>query len=300
MQTSKQAKQLEGQEQVSPDSDNNGYHTKPAALTHQNLALFNKMEGTQASMFRSLDEATTTTISTISSGFVKKAHQNGILDPYNSKPPTNIDEICRQYARSRTTPPPTQKEHRGYARIIERAKNKASIFMKASQTLLKEENPEEDYMKVYDEPLTAFPANVGFNNGLSTPKPNFIEGLTAHKFNPFPIETIKGAILYQDDPFPVILPHIAGEWKARGKNMATAEWQVAYNGAAFVYARNQALSYLGKPDLPGHAEVRTFTSDGEIINFYAHYAAPSADDGKLKYHQYRYASVNVSSYIRRL
>ncbi len=69
MQTAKHAKQLEGQEQVFPDSDDNGYQLKPTPLTRQNLALLNKVEGTQASTPRDLDEATMKTISTTSSSF---------------------------------------------------------------------------------------------------------------------------------------------------------------------------------------------------------------------------------------
>ncbi len=41
----------------------------------------------------------------------------------------------------------------------------------------------------------------------------------AEKFGLFPIETIKAAVLYEDDPASVTLPHIAGEWKGRGKNI---------------------------------------------------------------------------------
>ncbi len=158
--------------------------------------------------------------------------------------------------------------------------------------MLKKHENIDSYRTVFDQSLTGFPAKAGFNEGLSAPQPDFLEGLKAAEFRPFPIGTIKGAIFYKDDPISVTLPHIAGEWKARGKNMVTTELQAAYDGAALVYARNQALAYLEKPDPPGHAAVRTFTSDGTLVNFYAHYAAPSAD-GKLEYHQHEYASINV-------
>jgi hypothetical protein len=87
-------------------------------------------------------------------------------------------------------------------------------------------------------------------------------------------------VLFKDDPFSVTLPHIAGEWKGRGKDMAEAKMQSAYDGAALVYARNQALSYVGEPDPPGHAQVATFTTDGTTINFFAHYAEAS-EEGML-------------------
>jgi hypothetical protein len=75
--------------------------------------------------------------------------------------------------------------------------------------------------------------------------------------------------------------------------MEEARLQSAYDGAALVYARNQALSLISKPDPPGHAEVRTFSTDGTNVNFYAHYAALLDEDGTVKYHQYQYASANI-------
>jgi len=72
--------------------------------------------------------------------------------------------------------------------------------------------------------------------------------------------------------------------------MEEARMQSAYNRAALVHARNQALSYIGKPNPPSHAEVTTFTTDGTNLNFFTHYAAPSKKDGTLEYHQYHYAS----------
>lgn len=74
--------------------------------------------------------------------------------------------------------------------------------------------------------------------------------------------------------------------------MDEARLQSSYNGAALLYARNQALSYLGKPDRDGHAKVTTFTTDGTNLNMYAHYAAPS-EDGTLEYHQYPIKSANL-------
>jgi hypothetical protein len=76
--------------------------------------------------------------------------------------------------------------------------------------------------------------------------------------------------------------------------MDEAKVQSAYDGAALTYARNQALSYLGNPDPPGHAEVATFTTDGTNINFFAHYAAVS-EDGVLEYHQYPVTSTNLTN-----
>jgi hypothetical protein len=149
------------------------------------------------------------------------------------------------------------------------------------------------YKRVFNQAFTGFPKDVGFNNNLSAPQPDFVEGVRMQEYRPFPVdEYINGAVLYKDNPGSVTLSHLTGEWKGSGKDMDKARLQSAYDGAALVYARNQALSYLEKPDPAGHAEVTTFTTDGTNLNFYAHYAAMS-EEGMLEYHQYQYASENV-------
>ncbi|KAM5362363.1 hypothetical protein ACJZ2D_012568 [Fusarium nematophilum] len=75
--------------------------------------------------------------------------------------------------------------------------------------------------------------------------------------------------------------------------MREATAQAAYDGAALVFTRNQALSYLGKPRPLGHAEITTFATDGTNINFYAHYAT-LGEDGRIEYYQHQYASANIT------
>ncbi|KAK3902572.1 hypothetical protein C8A05DRAFT_44022 [Staphylotrichum tortipilum] len=137
--------------------------------------------------------------------------------------------------------------------------------------------------------------HVGLNNRLPAPEPDFVEGLEMKAFRPHPFATtqVSGATLYQDDTCSVTLPHLAGEWKRDEGGMDKAIQQSAYVGAALVYAMNQPLSLIGKPDLPGHAVVRTFASEGNHLSFFAHYAAPSEEDGSTEYYQFRYASVEI-------
>jgi hypothetical protein len=149
------------------------------------------------------------------------------------------------------------------------------------------------YNQAFNQTFTGFPQNAGFNNGLSAPQPDFVEGLEKKEFRPFPVdEDVGGAVLYKDNPFSITLPHLAGEWKGREKDIKKAWLQSAYDGAALVYGRNQALSYRGKSDPPGHAEFTTFTTDGTNLIMFAHYAAPS-EDGTLKYHQYPIENTNL-------
>jgi len=195
-----------------------------------------------------------------------QAQMNGMLHPVSSKPPTNLEDKREQFARSRETASPPEPAYDCYANTVARAPNEATMVVEVSRQLLKTYD-DKDYTSAFSQAFTGFPRNVGFNNGLSAPQPDFVEGTQMQEYLPFPVhEHVDGAVLYKDKPFSMTLPHLAGEWKARGKNMEEARLQSAYDGAALVYSRNQALSYIGKADPPGHAEVTTFATDGTTLN----------------------------------
>ncbi|KAI9861737.1 MAG: hypothetical protein M1813_005086 [Trichoglossum hirsutum] len=289
--------------QIGSDVDDSEPQLERAWLTRKNLALFNKMakkkEANKASASApqesTVEPSMTKTTSTTSSGFAIQAYNNGILDPLHSKPPTNLEDIQKRYARSRKTVSPSESVHGTYVHRVGSAVNEATMVVEVGGRLLKEYE-DRGYQRAFNQAFTGFSKDVGFNNDLSAPQPDFVEGLEMQEYRPFPVNKhISGAILYKDSPSSLTLPHLAGEWKGRGKDMEEARLQSAYDGAALVYARNQALSYIGKPDPPGHAEVTTFTTDGANLNFFAHYAAPS-EDGMLEYHQYPCESVNLKKY----
>ncbi|KAK0703571.1 hypothetical protein B0T26DRAFT_681229 [Lasiosphaeria miniovina] len=243
------------------DGDNGERQLKRAQLTRENLTLFNKMARKKGSKkgstyYDSADESITTrAISTTSSRFDIRAYQNGIRDPLSSKLPTNIKGIVEKYAQSRETASPTDSEYKFYARAVSKAGNEAAVAGEVTEELLKKCR-DDSYKRSFNQAFTAFPKNK---------RPTNLR-------------------VYQGRP---------GEWEGPDVDISKATRQSGHDGAALVYARNQALSYIGKPDPPGHAEITTFTTDGTNLNFYAHYATPSGDNGKLEYHQYQYASVNV-------
>lgn len=279
--------------QIDHDNSNDEPRRKRVRLTRKNLAEFNKM--TKKKTTDPSDGSSTntkTTLTTVSS-FVVKTRDNGILPLLSSKLPTNLEDIRRRHAKSRATASPPESEYERYTNKVKKAGNEATVVVEVSARLLKEYD--DGYNRAYSRPFTGLPKNNGFNDGLSTPQPDFVEGLEIEQYRPFPVNKhLPGAALYQDDPYSLALPHVAGEWKGPNGSMREAELQSAYDGAALVYARNQALAHMGKSDPLGHAEVTTFTTDGTNLNMYAHYAIPSAEDeGTLEYHQYRYASANV-------
>ncbi|UPK90959.1 hypothetical protein LCI18_001894 [Fusarium solani-melongenae] len=284
------------------DSNNEGEHQpKRTRLTREALALFNKMGAKKgkkaaapASLATTVASSTTKTTSTTMAGFAMQAMENGILKPHQSKPPVNLGDIQERYALSRGTASPTESMYRDYINTVGKNPNEATTTFEFGGQLMKR-YPNENYDLAINRVFTGLPEDVGFNKGLSAPQPDFVEGLTMEEFRSVPnVGQINGAILYKDVTSSVILPHLAGEFKKPGKDMEQARLQSAYDGAALVSGRNQALNSIGEPSTAGHAKITTFTTDGANLNLFAHYATPS-EDGTAKYHQYYISSTNLTS-----
>ncbi len=98
-----------------------------------------------------------------------------------------------------------------YVDRVEGAGNEATVVIHTSELL---KRYPKGYRQAYNRAFTNLPGDVGFNNGLSAPQPDFVEGLEAEEYRPFPADDcVPGAALYRDDPRSITLPHIAGEWK---------------------------------------------------------------------------------------
>ncbi|KAK3366698.1 hypothetical protein B0T24DRAFT_681899 [Lasiosphaeria ovina] len=298
-------------EQVSPatrlrkrqiSSDGNDKHQpKLARLMRRNLTLFNKitkkMGANKASArLDSTAESSTTqakTISTTSSGLETQATKNGILLSSNSKPPENAKGLVDHLNRSRRTASPTESVYEDYVNTVTKVANEATTSHETAPLL--KGYRDRGYSRAWNQAFTAYPKNVGFNNGLSAPpQPDFVQGFRQLEFEPFPVsEELDSAVLFNDDQNSLALPHFAGEWKGPGNDMDQAALRSAYDGAALVHSRNEALAYMGKSDPAGHASVLTVTTDGRAVNVFGHYAAPSAGGDKPKYHQYRLTTAHM-------
>ena len=89
------------------------------------------------------------------SGFTIQANKNGIPNPISSKPPINLENICKQVAGSRKTALPPELAYKRYARTVATAPNKAAIVIKVSGRLLKELD-NKGYKKYLTRHLLAF------------------------------------------------------------------------------------------------------------------------------------------------
>lgn len=282
----------------------------PFPLTERNLKAFTKLHnigrpkkvktsngpkatGSDPKSLQPSDSKTSSkTKSTTDPNFPLLAHANGILNPAHSKPPGNLRDLEERLDKSRDSQSPSESQFWTFARKVKEAPNEASIFPHTF-TMLKDDDI-NGYDRVINQAFSEFPKNVGLNNGLSAAQPDIVEGLRLEEFDPFPIrEELCGAAVPTPERDPPTLPHLAGELKGPAKDMILAETQAAYDGAFMVYGRNRARSYLDCPDPTGHAYVQTFTTDGTILNTFAHYADKST--GRVKYHQYSTSSSFVVS-----
>ncbi|KAJ4320526.1 hypothetical protein N0V84_005812 [Fusarium piperis] len=277
---------------------------KPSRLTRKNLRLHEKMARTTklgaASEFGKSKSASSSTSkttksdktkSTTASGFREQAIANGILAPRRSKPTRNAEETLERFNRSRETASPTESQYRRYCGKIETAGNEAAVMTRMLPLL---KDYDDTYNMDSNRAFSALPKDLGFNDGLSAPQPDFVEGLTKEEFLPVDPAIIQGAVLFKDDATSTTLPHLAGEWKSRSGDMDEATLQSGYDGAAMVYGRNQAREYLGEPDPPSHSAITTFISNGEHISFFAHHALPTGEDGAVEYHQYRLTRTDLT------
>jgi hypothetical protein len=282
---------------------------RPAPLSERNLTLFDKMGRRDKGKGYGLDRgrgpskgassestsdksSTTKTLSATASGFAMQATKNGILDPSRSDPPANIDEIRAWHERARETPSPTKTEFEYYAHLVGGAQNEQTTLVQTAPRILKDAM-KKGYTQVFNQAWTAYDKDASFSQGLSAPQPDFAEGLEYPEFLPVPVdEQLAGAVVQNDNPRSLVLPHLAGEWTGSGRDMDEAQRQAAYDGAAMVSGRNEALALMGQTDPPGHSEVTTFATDGIQLNYYTHHATVS-EHGTLKYHQYQFASENI-------
>ncbi|KAG6353680.1 hypothetical protein INS49_005389 [Diaporthe citri] len=241
-------------------------------------------------------------ISTTSEGFENRALDNGVLDAVRSGKQAVVDsDAKKKLLASRGSASPTQSQYNKFAdRIVEASNEQGTIAVYSKYIFQDTEDTHFDigYRRKEDKMWIEFPKNVGFNNGLSAPKPDMIEGFSRDTFPPT-IEHIKASRLVKDEPRYVALPHVAVEYKAREKSLHKAKVQAGYDGAAMVYGRNEALKYIGKADPPRQPAVLTATTIGQEWNVYGHYAHPNDSTGKEEYYQCRMAGgsmENLSEY----
>ena len=224
--------------------------------------------------------------------FPEIAINNGILAPMDSTNPSNFDEIFGYLNRPRESASPELDEYKQYLFDTATAENEDSV-MQPVIGLLKKYN-DGSYRSAYNQQFIEYPDNVGFNNGLSAPKPDLVQGINLQDFKPYPArEKLGGSAVPTPSKYAITLAHMAGEFKKPGGNLIQAQEQAAYDAASLVYGRNRALASMGKADTLATAHVGTFISDGTHIITSAHFATTGAS-GETVYQQKPTTDTNMN------
>jgi len=221
-------------------------------------------------------------------------YYNGLRNPAQSKAPSNLEELRKLHRAAMLAMPPqdVQDAWAIYKCHLDAADDKVTRLYQITAGLVGRIS-DPFYHQVFCRRFSRLPSHLGFNNFLEPPKPSIVEGPNLSEFGPFPIHRLHSAVLYKNSSSSLALAHLAGETTQPG-GMARAIEKCAYVGAALVYARNQALDYLGIMDVPGSAHVITFATDGNTIDFFAHFSTPVAPSrNEMEYHQYRLNSIKI-------
>lgn len=221
-------------------------------------------------------------VSTTDPQFARIAEENGILDRFDSIDPVNFDEVRTRLEQSRNSPAPDLQEFEDFRKRIQLSQNEQGVAQAIMPLLCRRTG--EGYTQIYDQKFSMFPSNVGFNDGLSSAKPDFIEAYTVSKFKPYPlIRRLGGSAVPVPGGRPIALAHIAGEFKRLSGDMECAMCQAAYDAATLIYGRQQACLAIGKPDEAKITCVGTFVSNGDQVHISVHYATNHAS-GQTVYH----------------
>lgn len=223
---------------------------------------------------------------------------NGVLDALRSgKEVVDDANVKKRLLASRGSASPTQSQYNEFAdRVVEASNEQETTAVYSKYIFQDTEDVYFDigYRRKEDKMWTEFPKNVGFNNGLSAPMPDMIEGFLRDTFPPT-IEHIRSSKIVRDEPRYIAFPHMAVELESREKSLYEAKVRAGFDGAAMVYSRNEALRFIGKADPPRQPAVLTATTLGQEWNVYAHYAHPNDVTGKEEYYQCRMAGGSMEN-----
>ncbi|KAL6713040.1 hypothetical protein ACLMJK_009436 [Lecanora helva] len=274
-------------ERVSCKSDSQKQNNQPNQWDFINMARTRSKSSdskhtTIASDGSSKTSSSSKFVSTTDPQFARMAEENGILDRFDSIDPVNFDEVRTRLEQARNSPDPDLQEYKDFCKRIQLSQNEQGVAQAVIPLLCR--RTDEGYTQVYDQKFTMFPSQVGFNDGLSPAKPDFIEAYVASTFKPYPlIRRLGGSAVPVPGGHPIALAHIAGEFKRLSGDMECAMCQAAYDAATLIYGRNQACLTIGRSDEARVACVGTFVSNGDQVYISVHYATNHAS-GQTVYH----------------
>lgn len=230
-------------------------------------------------------DGTARSVSTTDPKFPRLVRQNGVLDKVESAKSSNFATAKACFGRARESPSPTVEQFEKFQQKVMVSENEREIEL-AMLPMLKEYE-DANYNSVWNQQFNEFPRNIGFNDGLSAPKPDFVEGYLEKSFGPYRVkDRLGGSAVPTGARYPAALAHLAGEFKKSGGDLVLASQQAAYDAACLVFGRNNAATSIGEADAANTAHVGSFYTDGNQLAISIHYSAKDSS-GETVYHQNR-------------
>lgn len=208
-------------------------------------------------------------------------------------PPINLKDIQLFLETERDSPDPSQTEFTSYDKDVRCAPNEATIVLAVVSDVLKKSR-DPLYKSYAGSQFADFPTDVGFNNGFSAARPDWIEGYLEDAFGENSIiGQLDGAAVRSQGNFPIVLAHLAGEFRKRGGNMICGSDQAAYDAAYLVYGTSHVRTLKHKIDEAGTAYVGSFVCDGSRLQISVHYATKHPATGAMEFRQYLMFDENI-------
>ncbi|KAK3371881.1 hypothetical protein B0H63DRAFT_281825 [Podospora didyma] len=223
-----------------------------------------------------------TAISSTSASFQAQLARNGVRSYMASEKSPNYEELVRHLNEPcGSLPEDLYRKYEDYKSCFHAATNEQAVFRLVNQVVqLPTGKP---FGALCDWPSDGLPANVGFNDGLASPKPEYVEGLSATVFDQDLLGQIPGAIL-------------AGENKTRhfhhlssyGRGIQEHEWKV--NNGQMSSGLRWCRSGLGKGNGLKHpkksdgsrAYVMKLVTNGDTVEIFGHFCTSFLVNGKEK------------------
>ncbi|UKZ46400.1 hypothetical protein TrVGV298_000601 [Trichoderma virens] len=215
--------------------------------------------------------------------------RNGVLTLDMSRPPRNLEWLQMRLKSARHVPDWPTNKWQSYTMHSYLGTTKEAIMFEMMPLFQAFPNRPE-YIRTFCQRFDDFPEYAPFALGIEKPCPGFAQGFRLEAYPCMNIEYVSAAVCLVRDHASLVHPHLAGDFTSGDVN--DLEAVSARHGAALVYMRNLALAHIRAEILEDMAGIMTFTTNGTYINFFAHYASTSAE-GRLEYHQYPIASVNL-------
>ncbi|KAK0655126.1 hypothetical protein B0T16DRAFT_295107, partial [Cercophora newfieldiana] len=212
-------------------------------LTRKNLARLNALNGCDqddidsAYLFDDDSDDTMKKFSTHSS-FERRAYRNGILDPAASPPAQDLSTIQNRLTQRRTSTQPSENTNHQYGKVITKSYNEIGMITRVHSHMMKDYDLSDiRYGRANGRAVTETPSE-DFNDGLSNPLPDILEGLYTETLP----SHLQNNALHATSKGSLSLCHFATEFKRTGGNLHQATVQATYYGAVLVNARDRALS----------------------------------------------------------